>query len=168
MPPVPPPLPVDKDIEMEEVPIAEKPPSEKVIKSPILSKKLPSTKPLLLVETPQLPLQGNARVPEDIYVGLPKSKGKKPRASPAFKFSSAAQENVNQDELLDRLLDSPITLSLKEVLSSFEIAKRMQTITKSQKIPTNKTTDPQPKKSRSTYLEELGDKGSASQEVHVR
>ena len=63
--------------------------------------------------------------------------GKQKRASPAFKFASAVQESVNQDNLLERILDEPVKITLRELLSSYEISKRIQSITKSQKIPVN-------------------------------
>jgi hypothetical protein len=66
---------------------------------------------------------------KDKFMGKPK------RASPAFKFASAVQESVNQDEFVERLLDEKISVSIRELLSSYEVSKRIQAITKSQKIP---------------------------------
>lgn len=44
------------------------------------------------------------------------------------------QESVNQDKFVERLLDEKIPISLRELLSSYEVSKRIQAITKSQKI----------------------------------
>src|SRR6266849_6780190 len=63
--------------------------------------------------------------------------GKPKRASPAFKFASAVQESVNQDKFLERVLDEPVTITFRELLSSYEVSKRIQSITKSQKISIN-------------------------------
>ena len=57
------------------------------------------------------------------------------RASPAFKFSSEIQESVDHDHLLNKVLDGPANCTLRDILSMFEMSKRMQAITKMQKIP---------------------------------
>jgi hypothetical protein len=56
-------------------------------------------------------------------------------ASPLFKFSSELQQSMNQDLLLDKILDKLIMVKLHEILSSYELAKRIQAISKMQKIP---------------------------------
>src|SRR6266849_2812672 len=63
--------------------------------------------------------------------------GKPKRALPAFKFASAVQESVNQDKFLEHVLDEPVTITFRELLSSYEVSKRIQSITKSQKILIN-------------------------------
>jgi hypothetical protein len=60
---------------------------------------------------------------------------KQKRASPSFKFSSEIQQSVNQDELLQKVLEGPVPLTLREFLSSYEMSKRMNSVTKTQKIP---------------------------------
>jgi hypothetical protein len=76
---------------------------------------------------------------EDIEIIEPPTKTKgtdKPKcASPSFKFSSTIQESVNQDELLERILNEPVKVTFHDLLGSYEIAKQVQSITKSQKIP---------------------------------
>ena len=61
--------------------------------------------------------------------------GKPKRVSLAFKFSSEVQESVDHDHLLDKVLDRPVNCTLHDILSTFEMSKRMQLITKTQKIP---------------------------------
>ena len=78
---------------------------------------------------------------EYIEIGTTEKPTKPKRASPAFKFSSEVQESVDQNALLDKVLDQPITLTMHEILSSYEVSKRIQAITKSQKIPINSTTE---------------------------
>ena len=63
--------------------------------------------------------------------------GKPKRASPAFKFASEIQESVDHDRLLDKVLDGPANCTLREFMSTFEMSKRLQVITKIQKIPLN-------------------------------
>ena len=65
---------------------------------------------------------------KDKFTGKPK------RALPAFKFMSAVQESVNQDEFMERLLNEKISVSIQELLSLYKVSKRIQAITKSQKI----------------------------------
>ena len=74
---------------------------------------------------------------EYIEIGTTEKPTKPKRASPAFKFSSEIQESVDQNALLDKVLDQPIMLTMREILSSYEVSKRVQAITKSQKIPIN-------------------------------
>ena len=57
------------------------------------------------------------------------------RASPAFKFSSKIQESIDHDRLLNKVLDGPVNCMLHDILSMFEMSKRMQATTKTQKIP---------------------------------
>jgi hypothetical protein len=54
--------------------------------------------------------------------------GKPKHASPSFKFSSELQQGVDQDLLLAKILNELITVKLHKVLSSYELAKRMQKI----------------------------------------
>ena len=92
------------------------------------------------------------------------------RASPSFKFSSELQQGVDQDLLLEKILNVPITVKLREVLSSYELAKRIQAISKTQKIPMDST-----QKVHGTSLatvttieEDMSDEGSDLHEVRIR
>ena len=76
------------------------------------------------------------------------------RASPAFKFSSEIQESVNHDHLLNKVLDGPANCTLGDILSMFEMSKRMQVITKTQKIPL-KTNTGKSKQTSSVTIEEI-------------
>ena len=82
--------------------------------------------------------------------------GKPKRASPAFKFSSEVQESVDHDHLLDKVLDGPANCTLRDILSTFEMSKRMQVITKTQKIPLETNTG-NSKRTSSVTIEEVGD-----------
>jgi hypothetical protein len=82
--------------------------------------------------------------------------GKPKRASPAFKFSSDVQESVDHDRLLDKVLDGPANCTLRDILSTFEMSKRMQVITKTQKIPLETNTG-NPKRTSSATIEEIED-----------
>ena len=78
-----------------------------------------------------------------------KGKLKPKRASPAFKFSSGIQQEVDQDELLRKILESPVQLTLQEILSSYKMSKCMNSATKMQKIPMDKGIKPKAKPKRS-------------------
>ena len=78
------------------------------------------------------------------------------RASPAFKFSSEIQGSVDHDRLLNKVLDRPATCMLCDILSMFEMLKRMQAITKTQKIPLE-TNMGQSKQTSSVMIEEIDD-----------
>ena len=79
------------------------------------------------------------------------------RASPAFKFSSEIQESVDHDCLLNKVLDGPANCTLHDILSMFEMSKRMQAITKMQKIPLETNTG-KSKQTSSVMIEEIDDK----------
>ena len=76
------------------------------------------------------------------------------QASPAFKFSSEIQESVNHDRLLNKVLDGPANCTLRDILSMFEMSKRMQAITKTQKIPLETNTG-KSKQTSSVTIEEV-------------
>ena len=118
----------DEDVEMESTPDPVKPkPIPKMIPEVIIETKKNISKPKVTFEDVKIldtPTKERA-------VSKPK------RASPSFKFSSTVQESINQDELLKRILDEPIKISFRELLSSYEMAKCIQAITKSQKISIN-------------------------------
>ena len=78
---------------------------------------------------------------EYIEIGPMEKSMKMKCASPAFKFSSEVQESVDQNALLNKILDQPITLTMCEILSSYKVSKQFQAITKSQKIPINSGTE---------------------------
>ena len=83
--------------------------------------------------------------------------GEKPkRASPAFKFSSEIQESIDHDRLLNKVLDGPANCTLRDILSMFEMSKRMQAITKTQKIPLEMNMG-KSKQTSSTTIEEIDD-----------
>ena len=94
------------------------------------------------------------------------------RASPSFKFASTTQESVNQDELLELLLNEPVKITFRELLSLCELSKRAQAITISQKIPIGVMQPAAPmqnapspntvmiKRSAYTRVEEIEDLGS--------
>jgi hypothetical protein len=82
--------------------------------------------------------------------------GKPKRASPAFKISSDIQESVDHDRLLDKVLDGPANCTLRDILSTFKMSKRMQVITKTQKIPLEMSTG-NSKRTSSATIEELDD-----------
>ena len=93
--------------------------------------------------------------------------GKPKRSSPAFKFASEAQETVDHDRLLNKLLDSPANCTLREILSTFEISKRMQAITKTQKIPLESNTG-NTKRTSSVTIEEIDDDEDVSHTAYIR
>ena len=78
------------------------------------------------------------------------------RASPAFKFSSEIQESVDHDHLLNKVLDGPVNCTLRDILSMFEMSKRIQAITKTQKIPLETNTG-KSKRTSSVTIEEIDD-----------
>ena len=118
----------NEDVEMESTP------------EPMKPKPIPKMIPKVVIETKK-----NISKPkvtfEDVEILDTPTKEKaalKPKhASPSFKFSSTVQESINQDELLERILDEPGKISFHELLSSYEMAKCIQAITKSQKISIN-------------------------------
>ena len=82
--------------------------------------------------------------------------GKPKRVSLAFKFSSEVQESVDHDHLLDKVLDRLANCTLHDILSTFEMSKRMQVITKMQKIPLEMNTG-NSKQTSSVTIEEVDD-----------
>ena len=129
----------DEDVVMESIPEPAQVP-EKKIETPA---EVPTAKR-------DIPKEAQHKVPKEkakgkvsfedveyIEIGTTEKPTKPKRASPAFKFSSEVQESVDQNALLDKVLDQPITLTVREILSSYEVSKRIQAITKSQKIPIN-------------------------------
>src|SRR3984885_2774989 len=111
----------------------------------------PSAEPPAAREAPIKPMPQGVRVKED---AAPR---KLPRASPAYKFSSAVQESVDYDAFVDKLLDEQVSLSLREILSSYEVAKRVQYLTKSQKIPISRPENTKKAKITNAYIEEVTD-----------
>ena len=97
------------------------------------------------------PTPQGVRIKEDAAPNKPK------RASPAYKFSSAVQESVDYDALVDKILDERISLSLREILSSYEVAKRMQSMTKSQKISITGSENTKSAKTAGAYVGEVTD-----------
>ena len=77
-------------------------------------------------------------------------------ASPAFKISSKIQESIDHDCLLNKVLDGPANCTLRNILSMFEMSKRMQAITKMQKIPLEMNTG-KSKQTLSVTIEEIDD-----------
>jgi hypothetical protein len=125
----------NEDIEMESDP--EPPKTKPIMKEPMnmnsVKKHLDSKHELMKRNKPK-----NITFEEVEIIEPPtKTKGMdKPKyASPSFKFSSMVQESINQDELLERILDEPVKVTFRDLLGSYEIVKRVQSITKSQKIP---------------------------------
>ena len=78
------------------------------------------------------------------------------RVSLAFKFSSKIQESIDHDCLLNKVLDGLANCTLHDILSMFEMSKRMQAITKTQKIPL-KTNTGKSKQTLSVTIEEIDD-----------
>jgi len=139
----------DKDIEMKIQP----PPKEDKVPSPEVTVEQPIVLPPRVTVQPE-PVQREEQPPKKeilrhaldkpkvaspdikLQVGNDKKGKLKPkRASPAFKFSSEIQQEVDQDELLRKILESPVQLTLRELLSSYEMSKHMNSATKTQKIP---------------------------------
>ncbi|KAF9505337.1 hypothetical protein BS47DRAFT_1368139 [Hydnum rufescens UP504] len=72
---------------------------------------------------------------EDVVIRDTKDQVKK-RASPAYRFASELQENVNIEALFKALMDKEISLKLGDVFgSSFELCKRLQIASKTQRVP---------------------------------
>jgi len=97
------------------------------------------------------PMPQGVRVKEDAVPNKPKC------ASPAYKFSSAVQESVDYDVLVDKILDEQISLSLREILSLYKVAKRVQSMTKSQKISIGGPENAKSAKTAGAYVEEVTD-----------
>jgi len=129
----------------EDVEIADQTPT------PIKEIAPPSVAPPAVRKVPIKPMPQGVRVKEDAMPNKPK------RASPAYKFSSAVQESVDYDTLVNKILDERVSLSLREILSSYEVAKRVQSMTKSQKIPIGGPENTKSAKTAGAYVEEVTD-----------
>ena len=108
---------------------------------------------------------------EDTESVNPKDKSitKSKRASPAFKFSSDVQESVDHDRLVEKVLDAPINISLREFMSTFEVSKRVQAITKTQKIPIAHSSDPKtPRRAFTATVEDVTDEEEGPPVVYIR
>ena len=95
--------------------------------------------------------------------------------SPAFKFSSEVQESVNHDHLLDKVLNAPVNITLRELMSTFEMSKRIQAITKTQKKPLENAPESKhaaeskaPCRASSAFIEEVTDEEEGPPVVHIR
>jgi len=148
----------DEDVVMESIPEPTQTP-EKKIETPA---EVPTVKRDIPKETqhkvPKEKAKGKVSFEdiEYIEIGMTEKPTKLKRASPAFKFSSEVQESVDQNALLDKVLDQPITLTMCEILSSYEVSKQIQAITKSQKIPINYGTEKPIKENLSIPKEKQG------------
>src|SRR5580693_55435 len=109
----------------------------------------PSDEQKAASKVPVKPMPQGVRVKEDAVPNKPK------RSSPAYKFSSAVQESVDYDTLVNKILDERVSLSLREILSSYEVAKRVQSMTKSQKIPIGGPENTKSAKTTRAYVEEV-------------
>ncbi|KAF9800345.1 hypothetical protein IEO21_10382 [Rhodonia placenta] len=96
-------------------PTAEKAPAAKV---PIAKRKPPA-----------------ASVADDSDVGMQSSSSKAPKAkTPSYRFTSDVQESVNIEQVQKAILDTPITLPLRELLaSSADLQKRFANLTKTRR-----------------------------------
>ena len=111
----------------------------------------PSVAPPAMRKVPFKPMPQGVRVKEDATPNKPKC------ASPAYKFSTTIQESIDYDMLVEKILDERISLSLREILSSYEVAKRMQSMTKSQKIPINGPENMKSAKTAGAYIRGVTD-----------
>ena len=81
------------------------------------------------------------KVSLDDVVIRDKSDFAKKRASPAYRFASELQENVDIENLFKAIMDKEIPVKIGDVLgSSFELCRRLQTATKTQRIPVAQAT----------------------------
>ena len=121
----------DEDVVMESIPEPAQVPDKK-IETPV---EVPTARRDIPKETqhkvPKEKAKGKVSFEdvEYIEIGTTEKSTKPKRASPVFKFSSEVQESVDQNALLDKVLDQPITLTMREILSSYEVSKRIQAIT---------------------------------------
>jgi hypothetical protein len=81
------------------------------------------------------------KVPPDDVVIRDKSDFTKKRASPAYRFASELQEDVDIENLFKSIMDKEIPVKIGDVLgSSFELCRRLQMATKTQRIPVAQAT----------------------------
>ena len=69
-------------------------------------------------------------------IEIHKGHDKKERAPPAYHISTELQEKINIDKIYEKILDTQVTLNLCNMIgSSFELSQKLQSGTKSIKVP---------------------------------
>ena len=103
---------------------------------------------------PERVVQSN-KPPPKFVVRDPKASTEKQKGLPSYKYASELMNGTDSELVFKRLLDQPVTMKLGEVLgSSFELGRRFQTATKSQRFPT-----PQAKAASLEVLREMMEEG---------
>ena len=97
----------------------------------------PPREPEVTVQKPRERVSAPKEAPRFEVANPTKSSNEKMRSqAPQYKYATELMNETNQEQVFQTLLDQPITLRLGELLgTSYDLGKRFQTATRSQRFP---------------------------------